>query len=263
MSQVRNPIILRTATKRHRSAAATRPLLLPVGYVWQVALALTQAILARCHPFTPRWPGLSPIYRQEQTPVLAQYAQNYRQNVFAPQLKLTLVAAASPGPFHPNQPATPFTWQVLRPPVVAPASERLVLRLIQREQMETHALNETIYRLMVRSQRIETVTRQNRSMIQAEFPVGTVTSPAPVLPTPALARPVPRVVHRSATPQKTTEAEPPAAAPSRWQPFTPTGSRPQTQPALTETVDVNRLTEQIMHNIDRRLNAYRERTGRM
>jgi hypothetical protein len=26
---------------------------------------------------------------------------------------------------------------------------------------------------------------------------------------------------------------------------------------------VNRLTEQIMHNIDRRLNAYRERTGRM
>lgn len=262
MAPVRNPIILRTAISQHRFAAA-RPYGRVTGQVWQAALALTQAILARCHPFTPRWPGLSLTYRLEQPPELAQYTQYYRQNVFAPHLKLTLLAAASPTPTHPTQPATPFTWQVLRPPVASPTSERLVLRLIQREQVETHALSETIHRLMVRSQRIETVTRQNRSMIQAEAPVGTVVAAAPVLPAPALARPVPRVVHRPATPQKTTEAEPPAAALSRWQPFTVAGSRLQPQPALAETVDVNRLTEQIMHNIDRRLNAYRERTGRM
>ncbi len=262
MSQIRNPVILKTAVKRERPADAPSPFSHPTGQVWQSALALTQAILARCQPFTTRWPSLSLIYWQEQAPVLAQYAQNYRQNVFAPHLKLTLVAAASPTPAHPNHPATPFTWQVLRPPVVAPASERLVLRLVQREQVETHALSETIHRLMVRSQRIETVTRQNRSMVQ-EATAGTVSAPMAVLPAPALARPVPRVVHRPATPQKTSETEPPAAAPSHWQPFTPVGSRPQTQPALAETVDVNRLTEQIMHNIDRRLNAYRERTGRM
>lgn len=262
MSQVRNPIILRTATRQNQPAAAR-----PFGRVtvWQTAvaykaLALVQAILTRCQPFTPRWPGLSPIYRQEQTPVLAQYAQNYRQNVFAPQLKLTLVAAATPTPVHATYPAPNLTWQVLRPPVAAPASERLVLRLIQREQVKTHALSETIHRLMVRSQRIETVTRQNRSIVQADASVGTVAAAAPA---PALARPVPRVVHRPVTPQKTTAAEPPAAAPSRWQPFTPASSRPQPQAALAETVDVNRLTEQIMHNIDRRLNAYRERTGRM
>lgn len=260
MSQIRNPVILKTAVKRERPAAA-HPFGRVTGQVWQSALALTQAILARCQPFTPRWPGLSPIYRQEQTPVLAQYTQNYRQDVFAPQLKLTLVAAASPTPTH-SHPATPFTWQVLRPPVVAPASERLVLRLIQREHVETHALSETIHRLMVRNQRIETVTRQNRSMVQ-EATAATVSAPMAVLPTLALARPVARVVHRPTTPQKTTAAESPAAAPSHWQLFTQAGSRPQSQPALTETVDVNRLTEQIMHNIDRRLNAYRERTGRM
>ncbi|MCL4870820.1 MAG: hypothetical protein KJ063_17820 [Anaerolineae bacterium] len=262
MSQVRNPIILRTATRQDRPAAAC-PFGRVTGQVGQAALALVQAILARCHPFTPRWPGLSPIYRQEQPPVLAQYAQNYWQNLFAPHLKLTLVAAATPAPLHSNHPATPFTWQLLRPPVIAPANERLVLRLIQREQLETHALDDTIHRLMVRSQRIETITRQNRSPVQADVPVGKIVAAVPVFPASVLARPVPRVVHHPAISQKTGEVEPPAAAPSRWQPFTPVGSRPQPQSTLAETIDVNRLTEQIMHNIDRRLNAYRERTGRM
>ncbi len=259
MSQVRNPVILRTVIKGQRPAAAIRPHpLAPITFT----MTLVQTILARYRPFIAHWPGLSPIYRQEQPAGLAQTTHHYRQNIFAPHLKLTLVAAASATP-APSHPATPFTWQVLRPPIAAPASEQLVRRLIQREQMETQAFSETSHRLMLRNQRLETVTRQSRSLVQ-EASAGAVISPTAVLPAPALARPVARVVHHPPAPPETTEAEPnPAAAPSRWQPFTEVDSRPQPQPALTETVDVNRLTEQIMHNIDRRLNAYRERTGRM
>ena len=260
MSQVRNPVILRTVIKGQRPAAAIRPHpLAPITFT----ITLVQTILARYRPFIAHWPGLSPIYRQEQPAGLAQTVHlNNRQNIFAPHLKLTLVAAASATP-APSHPATPFTWQVLRPPIAAPASEQLVLRLIQREQMETQAFSETSHRLMLRNQRLETVTRQSRSLVQ-EASAGAAISPPPALPAPALARPVARVVHRPPAPPGITEAEPnPAAAPSRWQPFTQVDSRPQNQPIGPPVIDVNRLTEQVMHNIDRRLNAYRERTGRM
>jgi hypothetical protein len=77
----------------------------------------------------------------------------------------------------------------------------------------------------------------------------------PIMATPS-SRPVPAVLLRS-HPAATAAPEPqsttPAFAPKSWPP------PPAPQAAH---VDVNRLTEQVIQQIDRRLQSYRERTGR-
>lgn len=60
---------------------------------------------------------------------------------------------------------------------------------------------------------------------------------------------------------RTQPAAPAAVATSNTPPL---GSRPWTPPAAPQTppVDVQRLTEQVIQQIDRRLQSYKERTGR-
>jgi hypothetical protein len=71
---------------------------------------------------------------------------------------------------------------------------------------------------------------------------------------PYAQRPVPAVLLRSSG--QAVQPEPPAAAPAE-------SIGPPAHSAMrSETLDIERLSERIIHNIDRRLLAHRERTGK-
>jgi hypothetical protein len=77
------------------------------------------------------------------------------------------------------------------------------------------------------------------------------------------------------SPERTLPASPPATAPPSWErerrptfervgsPAPPGGSTPDASDASVAAVDLERLTDQVVRQIDRRIVAHRERVGRI
>lgn len=130
-------------------------------------------------------------------------------------------------------------------------TERLVSQL-QRDRTET-LHQELVQRLVERTTRMETV-----AVSRLLAPV--LTPPPPTMEL-ATVQPVPQVVRRARVAAEVA-AESIASEPAR---SIATSNLPAaagfSQPA-PPPIDVNRLTEQVMQTIDRRLLAYRERRGR-
>lgn len=270
MRQVRNPIILRPVMGQNRRTAvhiASNRAQTGITAVAHQSLALAQAIITRCQLFAA-YRGLSPVYRQERPLTLDQRSLVYQREVIAPRLKLTLLVAAATPAASPSPGTGHLAWQLLRPSTAAPASERLVYRLQQREQFERTAVIHTIHQLNARAQRLESVAAPGQPPAQA-IPTrrpGAWPTADPPPPVPRV-RAVPRVLHRpdarsAAAEQETATAvaahHPAFPPPPTWSPAT--ASSPSLPAAA---IDVNHLTDQIMRNIDHRIIAYRERTGRM
>jgi hypothetical protein len=95
-------------------------------------------------------------------------------------------------------------------------------------------------------------SRRREPGVPANPALEPITSPL-ASPSP---RPVPSVLlrsHPAAAPAPAPQSNTPALEPKSW---------PPPAAPLAAPVDVNRLTEQVIQQIDRRLQSYRERTGR-
>lgn len=270
MSQIRNPIILRPVMGQNRRTAvhiAADRAQTGITAVAHQSLALAQAIITRCQLFAA-YRGLSPVYRQERPLVLDQRSLVYQREVIAPRLKLTLLVAAATPAASPSPGTGHLAWQLLRPPAAAPASERLVYRLQQREQFERTAVTHTIHQLNARAQRLESVATpgQLQAQVTSTRRPGAWPTADPPPPVPRV-RAVPRVLHRPDARPAAPEQETPTAVAAHHPAFPPTTAwspAAASSPSLpAAAIDVNHLTDQIMRNIDHRIVAYRERTGRM
>jgi hypothetical protein len=78
-------------------------------------------------------------------------------------------------------------------------------------------------------------------------------------------RPATRTIRRQleAPPEQEEHGEPPEAGWEPWPPSRGPVARQTIEVATTPDVDVERLTDRVIKAIDRRVVAYRERTGRM
>lgn len=188
---------------------------------------------------------------------------------YAPQLRLTLLmhtvgesSAAGIGRTAPSAP-----WQVIRQPAGVAKIQTLLQRVYQTEQVEKNVPQALTQQLMVRHQRVETLTSLGNSTQQPSS-VGMLAAAkaGPNTPwSPPSAPPVRRVVHKAAAPP----ANPAGAVPTTPLPGFAESSRAvqrmpmQTSMANGNPLDINRLTDQVMQQIDRRMLAHRERTGRV
>lgn len=154
-----------------------------------------------------------------------------------------------------------------RRPVSEHPVDRLVRRVQRREVIETTVRHRLAQRLVQRAARTEgTASPEVRASLRAgSAPDATAweTRARPVRR--SLARPVQRVIRRPAllpeiaAETSTRTARPPAPQPPVGRPGAP-AEMPSAVPA---PIDVHRLTDQVMQNIDRRLFAHRERRGRI
>jgi hypothetical protein len=149
--------------------------------------------------------------------------------------------------------------------------------------VETHIIRRPLMHLQREQREIETfaqrfATRQLRASSGAGNPVDTAVhrdataaraipkAGAQAVTRTRLIRPVPRVVRRTPVPAQQESSEhmrhvgqPPAAKPDSWR----SGSAGGEARNAPTTFDVNRLTEQVVQAIDRRIIAQRERLGRI
>jgi hypothetical protein len=126
----------------------------------------------------------------------------------------------------------------------------LLVRQLQRDRTETVLQQELVQRMVDRTTRMETVT-VSRSMVPP------ITEPQlPLTMELATAQPVPQVVRAAQS------AESIAPEVRRSTPLSTSPAASGLVPPVVPSIDVNRLTDQVMQTIDRRLLAYRERRGR-
>lgn len=268
-----------TTRNLHRTAppdlrvSARFPLRLRTGH-WSAG-RWAQAIIAR---YTRRfWVtlGLNTQWRQARQSEISlpsvQQPQIFAPNYFAyaPHLRLTLLmhtAGESPASGL-GSPASSSPWQVIRQPVVTAKIQTLLQRVYREEQVETSVSQPLIQQLALRHQRVETSSSMNNNM-QPLSAAGSLTPnrarPNPPWSPPA-APPVPRVVHKAtALPANTAGSASPAQTLGIAE-NTRAAQRISMQTPMVNgnPLDINRLTDQVMQQIDRRMLAHRERTGRV
>lgn len=224
------------------------------------AVAFATALLARYLARGARWTRLGLFFRQERLrgSGLSQYLIPLQVRV-APRLHLTLLHYGGPSTFTPPIPMTVSAapdWS-LRQPVGSGHTEAQTVDRVRWRARRAHrserALerSEITRRLLRRTARVEMVAVPGRPLPRQPAP-GPGAAGQPVAAT-APARPVRRVLRRTAG-----EEEEPSAHPFTRQERSFGG---HDQPTLA--VDINRVTEQVMQQLDRRILAHRERTGRI
>jgi hypothetical protein len=214
-----------------------------------------------------RWlNALSPVARDWLQPTLSASGDTHWQqtNTFTPRLALTFLTQAQvagkerntavPGP-------APIPWTQLPLP-----SLTLVDHLLrQTDSRQTHSLlqSQQWERLEQRFIRLEG-HKVLREMVPTEtarpgaYPQSGVEAPASVE----------RILRQTAVIQQAQSSAPanqPAGEPPGWgHPFPSTPERPSQNGLTTFSPgEINRLTDHVMTQIDRRLLAHRERTGRV
>jgi hypothetical protein len=227
------------------------------------AVAFAAALLARYLARGARWARLGLFFRQERSrgTGLRQYLTPLQVRV-APHLHLTLLRYGGPSTFAPPIPMTATAapdWSLRQPVGTGHAEARPVDRIRWRgrparrgaAQRSERVLDgsEITHRLLRRATRVEMVADPGHPLPRqlapgAEQPVA-ATAPA---------RPVRRVLRRTAG----GDEEEPSA-----RPFTRQERQFGGHDQLALAVDINRVTEQVMQQLDRRILAHRERTGRI
>jgi hypothetical protein len=239
------------------------------------ANAWAQRLAARYGSQLGVWDKLHAVFRMTQPGLITQPVYYQTQLNLAPRLQLTLLAhslglpsATQPVPGVASEPSTPLAasaWQPIRQPVVTQRVERLVRRLQIREEQEAATAQPVTRRLAGRGERIEIVAAGNPLLRRSgPMPGQAARTDGTLLPIP-LAQPVARVVRRSPVVQASAAETMPKST-NGWEKgaaFTPQTASTRPRPAEVSQVDINRITEQVVQNLDRRLLAYRERTGRV
>jgi hypothetical protein len=253
---------------------------------WGSASQFARAIMDRYGGQPVRWPRLGLVFRQDQPGVTVQAVYHQTQMRLAPRLALRVLTwprphptdaqpTSAPAPGHPasvlrlkrrldtgsaapvsaSTPVWPtpklkravetiLVMSAVGRPGRAPRPElRLASRAVwppdtgplqEHRRLEVDAVEQLVRRLVTRRMQM-----------------------------PPL-RPVPRVVHRAASivvsPETATSAPEAQRAASR-NPFPMAGNRSQTSDF--PPIDLNRLTDQVVQAIDRRIIAHRERMGRI
>jgi hypothetical protein len=224
--------------------------------------AMLAAIARRYARWQGRWPDLHPVLWHPWRGITLQPAVHRTRLHLAPHLRLTVLARSGPEG-APSAGRATRQWVAQersaasrpagQPPVAVPGHQPLALvvgRLQAGRLVETVPVETIVNRLARRGVRVETVGAPRPQLPQSEGS----TAGAP--------RPVPRVVRRSGA-VGTGDDQPPAAetfaAASRTRPATAQVPGHGELPSL----DLNRLTDQVVQAIDRRIIAQRERLGRV
>lgn len=187
------------------------------------------------------------------------------QLMLAPQMHLTLLThrigewPTLSGTPASSRGAPPSSWHVSRPPISAAHVQRLWQRLRTREQLERAVTQQLTQAVVARHQRVETLETVRNGAVR---PSTAANKDEPWRQTSV--PPVPRIVHKAVAASPSPETAD-AATPAAWKQSSVMAAKQMTmhtQPANGNHLDINRLTDQVMQQIDRRLLAHRERTGR-
>ena len=228
----------------------------PTGLV-QRASAMLAAIARRYARWLGRWPDLHPILWHPWRGITLQPAVHRTRLHLAPHLRLTVLARSGPegAPSSgrgmrrwPEQGRPAASRPAGQPSASAPGPQPLELvvgRLQAGRLVETVPVETIVDRLARRGVRVETVGTPRLPVSQSEGSTAGAT------------RPVPRIVRRSAT-VETGDNQSQAAADS-----SPRHAMAQGPVRGEPPLDLNRLTDQVVQAIDRRIVAQRERLGRV
>lgn len=199
--------------------------------------------------------GLDLVLLRTRAPAAGQHIVNRLAVQVQPRLQLLLRAGSPPG--SPGVATVPV-----------PALQTLVrpLTRLLRERIETQTTVERLLARQVRAEGPASASGVPTSLAQAAPALPAMATLArgrpPVPPVPA----IPRVIRRSAPPPV---AQPEArglgqAAPSFQDRAWPDSQRRAgaAQPGFSSPADLDRLTEEVVRAIDRRIVAHRERLGR-
>jgi hypothetical protein len=247
------PVMLRTTTRplcrAARPAGAIRAASQPRAALF--AAAILGRYTARLGP----WWAQSLEFRQIRPAVAVTPVHQHSHTHLAPHLEPAVVAwpAAQPGPTagEPSRPASRLR------------SDREVRTLMTVVRgAEPPVAEQLVRRLLARGRRVEAAPSADRARVRQGLWLESAGDEVPAVPVPAV-RPVPRIlrqaapadVGRAAMPG-TDESERPA---HREEP--PTTGVPPRPP--DPAIDLNRLTDEVIQAIDRRIVAQRERLGRI
>lgn len=253
--------------QRDIRVTALRPLrrALRQGSLVSATSAFVDALLARYLGHNPTSQRLGLIFLRPQAGPTVQHGGSRLHVNIAPRLQLTLVqygAAAQSGPIASTNPS----WSLNRP-ASTPVVTQIVRRLYRRERLQPGPPIQTARRLLERSVPVHAVAKPG---LPATLPTAAKSTPSPqtpgVLRAPApAAQPVPRIVARvgmrpSGAEEGTAHR---AAGRTAGEPLPGVARRSEVSAQATPTLDINRVAEQVMQQIDRRILAHRERTGRI
>ena len=228
---------------------------------------LAQALLARYLARAWLWGRLGLIFhRQQPGPIVQHVARRVWINL-APRLQLTLVHNEAASPEATAVALSAPAW-LLNRPAQSSALTQIVRRLHRREQVELSVRMQTTQRLLKRSARVKAVAAPGSQPAPRTHISTPRALPSPGAPDPITraARPVQRVVRRATNGRADAQdGRPNPAARPDVHPeasFAASGRSPVAAP-VAPAVDITRVTEQVMQQIDRRILAHRERTGRI
>lgn len=239
-----------TQREMHVSAGGVRRAAQTAGQAQVTQFA--QAIIQRYQGWCIYWPSLPFVFNLKRVAATMHSVSHHTQVHVAPRLALTALS-------QPLGAGRPVLHQGMLP---------LAQRFVSLLQAST-STQRLVSRLITKSERIEgsagVVSHPRLEQEIATGSTGNTPPRAPAVP------PVPRIVHRPA-PTVTAAATPPPTVTPRtagngWE-GTATGRAPLRSPDMpmqpeANPVDVNRLTEQVIQAIDRRIIAQRERLGRI
>jgi hypothetical protein len=237
---------------------------------------LMQAILSRYRTQQPLWPWVERVLHQMRPASLVRPVYHQTHVQFAPRLLLSVftrwqstvhrLARREEAHVHrqvfSNVGQALHTQQVFANIMLTPHTQQVVSHIVQ--GLHTQQI---VHRLLTRGIQIEAVTTpgvpavSRSSMSQAAAQA--MDNSAPLFASVTPPGPLPRVVRRTAgvatAPEATSLVSGAQHAPSH-DGFQETGGVQRGKELAS--IDINRLTEQVMHALDRRLIAQRERFGR-
>jgi len=217
------------------------------------------------------WPGMSLLFQRLRPAALVQPQHHYTRLHLAPPQRyytrlhlaprLALTVLAQPWMSEPQPAEATITKDHPSRQTGAPAHSWDDASTRQpRVRIETTAVEQVVRRLVRRGERIESVDAPRPRSLQSARPEGRPDTPRGAVVSSR--QPVERVVRRTAVSQPTPHpmfaGGRPAPPVVEW-PSSPTSIQSR-EPA---PVDLDRLTERVVQAIDRRVLAYRERTGRI
>ena len=221
------------------------------------ASAMLAAIARRYARWLGRWPDLNPSLWHPWRGITLQPVVHRTRLHLAPHLRLTVLGRSGPEG-APSAGRGARRWPVQKraatsrlagqPAAATPGDQSLEMvvgRLQAGRLVETVPVETMVNRLARRGVRVEAVGSPRRHVSQSEGSTAGAT------------RPVPRIVRRSAT-VETGDNQSQAAADS-----SPRHAMAQGPVRGEPPLDLNRLTDQVVQAIDRRIVAQRERLGRV
>lgn len=234
-------------------------------------LDFARKIASRSQTLLARWPRLQQTFRQNLVhPAGSPIHQHWNQSInLAPRLNLTLLGLTTDGAGISDRPQTadrrPLTWQPVRRTAAWRPVEQLLQRVRVRDLELFGDIRETIglqSQVIRRGRHVEsgqsklgTQTIYRTLSVQTAPALGPANHPAPP--------PVPRVLRRSRQEGGAEDQAFRASQSDSPSPFKAQASGFGPSPPNSPPIDMNQLTNHVMQAIDRRLLAYRERTGRV